>query len=888
MIKRTAPVCMVVVGVAAFSAAGYVGVSDPCLWPTPCPPPGAPWASVNNPGFEAGFAGGVANQWIGWKDKGLAGTVHAAGNDRPYSGSYSQKLMMPDPSGESQEAGIYQRIYVVPGGTYTATVRVYLQIDNPDGWDLLAFLGLDPYGWDSGDSGSTAWTEVSHYGEWRTATVTVQAVLPVMTISLKATRKFPRHRDTKVWFDVVTFTGPVPTDPPPTSDPDPVDPESLIPATEGPNLVTNPSFESAHSGDGVSSGWNKWGGGGSGQWKRSQRVGKVGGGQYGCDGEQENVDMWPKTSMLIAGNPEKDPNDNAALGVSDHYKTFDHMQDTIVIGRPMVDDNYGEYWANPTYYGTRLAEHCKNYEQRFPRIDAWLDWNEPDTSGHWQSVLEFSRAFTQRAHELGLKTVVLNMATGNPGNIWQMVNESYDPHCGELLAIADYLGHHVYGWAPDELMVTNQVEVNACDFALRPRRFKDMYDRRGWRFPPVIATEGSTSCGWHGKYTPDQIHTDLVVMGDYMNVDNWWCGYTNFVVGGQCDAWPEFDIIDQYLVDGRSMAEAIGDWNYEHPADAKDGYYSQMFGAGEVHPKNLSELTPAGLFNGGVNQAVSGLVNGESYLLVAWVKYEFRGLQPTQLKFYLGVDPTGQTSNGNAATIDWGIDQVADKAKVHETFTHVWRTFTATGPTASIWLRANHPTSNPSFKFYVDLVEVRQLDDAPPGPSIELIPWQLNHTIGCGEQLSDDVFMIRNGGAAGTITYSLQPNCSWVSVAPDNGTSSGEQDPITISYDEAGLDPGLNKCTVTVTAPEASNSGTSLLINVTVEPPAADFDKDCDVDQKDFGHLQSCMTGGGAPQTLEACMNARLDEDEDVDEADFAVFQGCFSGTGVPPPGTCP
>ena len=52
-----------------------------------------------------------------------------------------------------------------------------------------------------------------------------------------------------------------------------------------------------------------------------------------------------------------------------------------------------------------------------------------------------------------------------------------------------------------------------------------------------------------------------------------------------------------------------------------------------------------------------------------------------------GVDQTGQTSDANAGTIDWGDDQIADKAPDHEIFTHVWRTFIATGSTASIWLR---------------------------------------------------------------------------------------------------------------------------------------------------------------------------------------------------------
>ncbi len=129
------PVSLTVLAVlAAFPAlsSAYVGVNDTCSWPTPYPPPGAPWASVNNPGFEAGFTGGVGNQWIGWKDAGLPGQVHYDGTDRVDEGSHSQKLVMPTPTSDYQEAGIYQRLYVVPGETYTATVRVYLQIDNPD------------------------------------------------------------------------------------------------------------------------------------------------------------------------------------------------------------------------------------------------------------------------------------------------------------------------------------------------------------------------------------------------------------------------------------------------------------------------------------------------------------------------------------------------------------------------------------------------------------------------------------------------------------------------------------------------------------------------------------------------------------------------------------
>jgi len=111
---------------------------------------------------------------------------------------------------------------------------------------------------------------------------------------------------------------------------------------------------------------------------------------------------------------------------------------------------------------------------------------------------------------------------------------------------------------------------------------------------------------------------------------------------------------------------------------------------------------------------VTGLAPGRTYLLSCWMKYEFRGHQPEQLQFYLGVDLTGQTASADAGSIDWGEDQIAGKAPVHEVFTHVWRTFTATRPRASIWLRAYHPVSDPSVMLYVDGVELRQRADSPP------------------------------------------------------------------------------------------------------------------------------------------------------------------------------
>jgi hypothetical protein len=446
-------------------------------------------------------------------------------------------------------------------------------------------------------------------------------------------------------------------------------------------------------------------------------MGLVGPGRYDCGNLQEVSYMNPKSVLLFGGNPEADPNGLGVMGDVVSLSADPKFQDTIFMGRPFIDPNLDMYWNSqtPEYWGSRFADQCKHFESLAPRIDCWQALNEPDTDTNWQRTLRFEKAFVDRCHELGLKSSSLNLATGNPGNIWRMIDENFNPSARDVIESADYLGHHVYGGPADQVMVSNQVSSDPCSFALRPRRFKDMYARRGWRFPPVLATEGSTWGGWIGNFSPQYIADDLVLMGDYMKADRFWAGYHNFAVGIQCNqAWRPWDLVGQTVNNGQLMTQYVGEYNANNPADAMDGLYAQMFGAGYVHPVTTSQLNASGTFNGGVNQLVSGLEDGASYLVICWMKYEFRRNQPENLAFYMGVDPTGQVADGGAATINWGTDRVGEQAPVHEIYSHVWRTFTATSAQASVWLRAHHPVSNPSIMVYVDQVEVRKLTGPPP------------------------------------------------------------------------------------------------------------------------------------------------------------------------------
>src|SRR5512145_1568490 len=97
MLNRVLPAAGAIVAVLAIGAAGYVGVSDHCPVPTPYPPASAGAGVVHNANMESGFTGGVANQWIGWKDSTYTVQVHSDGSDRFSDGAHSQRLYLPQP-----------------------------------------------------------------------------------------------------------------------------------------------------------------------------------------------------------------------------------------------------------------------------------------------------------------------------------------------------------------------------------------------------------------------------------------------------------------------------------------------------------------------------------------------------------------------------------------------------------------------------------------------------------------------------------------------------------------------------------------------------------------------------------------------------------------------
>jgi acid phosphatase len=179
-------------------------------------------------------------------------------------------------------------------------------------------------------------------------------------------------------------------------------------------------------------------------------------------------------------------------------------------------------------------------------------------------------------------------------------------------------------------------------------------------------------------------------------------------------------------------------------------------------------------------------------------------------------------------------------------------------------------------------------DSTPSPKSIVRLPASFSRSVHVGNSPTDDSFTIQNGGA-GTLNYSITDDAAWLDENPVSGTASCEVDTITVSYSTASLAQGNYSATITITDADASNSPQTIAISLTVLPPAylGDFDQDGDVDMKDFGHLQLCLSGNAIPQNDPACADADIDGDSDVDVSDFNSFLACLSGSNVTPPIGC-
>ncbi|MDM8007434.1 MAG: hypothetical protein QUV05_14945 [Phycisphaerae bacterium] len=170
----------------------------------------------------------------------------------------------------------------------------------------------------------------------------------------------------------------------------------------------------------------------------------------------------------------------------------------------------------------------------------------------------------------------------------------------------------------------------------------------------------------------------------------------------------------------------------------------------------------------------------------------------------------------------------------------------------------------------------------PTAPLIVLSKSQISRSMDYGGTLSDDTFTVSNGGA-GTLQYEITVDREWLQIVPSDGTSTGEADTITVSFAVGDMAIGSHTATITVaddgSVPPPSNMSQTIAVTVEVRSVLPDLDLDGDVDQKDFGLFQACLTGENPVSS--ACPAADFDHNEMVNQSDLTVFLGCLSGAGV-------
>jgi len=229
--------------------------------------------------------------------------------------------------------------------------------------------------------------------------------------------------------------------------------------------------------------------------------------------------------------------------------------------------------------------------------------------------------------------------------------------------------------------------------------------------------------------------------------------------------------------------------------------------------------------NGGAYQQIS-VCNGADCEVTTWIYTKQSGGANWDVNCRIGIDPTGGTDSGsgNIVWTDW-TNSANQWSQIGLTGND---SVTAQGETATVFIEHWHKWNLSLNLTMFDDVDFTATGGSGGGsPTIELSPTSLSPETDEGSSPSADSFTVKNVGA-GTLEYSITDDVNWLSVNPDNGTSTGEADTITVNYSTASLDPGEYEATITVTDPDATNSpqmvGVTLTVNEVKTTVAEDFE----------------------------------------------------------------
>ncbi|MFC1601596.1 right-handed parallel beta-helix repeat-containing protein [Candidatus Sumerlaeota bacterium] len=122
--------------------------------------------------------------------------------------------------------------------------------------------------------------------------------------------------------------------------------------------------------------------------------------------------------------------------------------------------------------------------------------------------------------------------------------------------------------------------------------------------------------------------------------------------------------------------------------------------------------------------------------------------------------------------------------------------------------------SDPAASNNPTTIPVSLLVNAQP-PAIHLSATTLTPSVIETFNPPDDTFVVSNVGGA-TLNYTIDDNADWLSISPLSGSSSGEGDTITVSYDAATRNVGTYNAMITVSDPAAANNPQTVSVSLTI------------------------------------------------------------------------
>lgn len=165
------------------------------------------------------------------------------------------------------------------------------------------------------------------------------------------------------------------------------------------------------------------------------------------------------------------------------------------------------------------------------------------------------------------------------------------------------------------------------------------------------------------------------------------------------------------------------------------------------------------------------------------------------LSFDPMVPPTLSLAGGDARSIQCIVE---------------WDAVPSPSDVSQVTIQSNDPDENPV------IVTVRVNKGTTPTPVLVVNPGTLSFTANEGENPANQTLSISNAGS-GSMSWSVTDDQTWLSVAPSNGTTTTEVDPVTVQVNSSAMTAGNYSGTITVTASGASDSPQTIPVSLSIQ-----------------------------------------------------------------------